>query len=258
MKMKVIPTIWVATIAVALLCVVQPAAPSDTITVTTTNDSGPGSLRQGLADAQNGETIVFSLGGAATISLTSSELSINKDIAITGPGAILLTIARAQDAPVFRIFHVAPGHTVTIQGVTITNGSALGFAVGGAGIWNDHSNLTVNNCVLTGNALDRQVSGGGISNDAGDSGSASLTINNSINSDADSDSNCDGHIYTYTDGYSHVYAYRHRNGHAHGHTNANANSYSYCNRYVDTDSYSNGDVYTNGHRDSNVYTNGNS
>jgi hypothetical protein len=201
MKTKVIPTTWVATIAVALLCVVPPATRSDNITVTTTNDSGPGSLRQGLTDAQNGDTIVFSLGGAATISLTSSELSINKDIGITGPGANLLTIARAQGAPVFRIFHVAPGHTVTIQGVTITNGSGLGFAIGGAGIWNDHSNLTVNNCVLTGNALDRQVSGGGISNDAGDSGSASLTINNSIISGNDLGAggtvNFGGGIYNY-------------------------------------------------------------
>jgi hypothetical protein len=124
-----------------------------TITVTKTNDSGPGTLRQALADVQDGDTIEFNFGGAATISLTSDELVINKNITVNGPGANLLTIARAQGAVNFRVFHVRPTHTVTIQGVTISNGSGQGFAIGGAGIWNDHSNLTVNDCVLTATQL---------------------------------------------------------------------------------------------------------
>jgi len=186
---------------IALLCAPSFAALADTITVTNTNDGGPGSLRQALADAQTGDTVVFDLGGAATIFLTSGELVINKNIAVIGPGANLLTIARAQGAPIFRIFHVAPAHTVMIQAVTVTNGSGQGFAIGGAGIWNDHSNLTVTNCVLRGNAVDRQVSGGGISNDAGFSGSASLTINNSIvagnNLGATGTANFGGGIYNF-------------------------------------------------------------
>jgi Predicted solute binding protein len=164
--------------AITLLCAISIPAHAGTITVTNTNDSGPGSLRQALIDAQDGDTIAFDLSLPAIISLTSGELVINKNISLIGPGANLLTIARAQGAPTFRIFHVSASHTVTIQSVTISNGSGLGFNRG-AGIWNDHSNLTVNNCVVTGNALDRQVDGGGIDNDAGDSGSASLTINNS-------------------------------------------------------------------------------
>ena len=59
----------------------------------------------------------------------------------------------------------------------------------------------MNNCVLTGNAVDHQVSGGGISNDAGFSGSASLTINNSIiagnNLGASGTANFGGGIYNY-------------------------------------------------------------
>jgi hypothetical protein len=184
-----------------LLCSRPVAARSDTITVTNTNDSGPGSLRQALIDVQDGDTIAFDLKLPATILLISAELVINKNIGVAGPGANLLTIARAQNAPSFRIFHVSPSHTVTIQGVTISNGSPFDFAIGGAGIWNDHSNLTVNNCVVTGNALDRQVSGGGISNDAGNSGSASLTINNSIiagnNLGASGTVNFGGGIYNY-------------------------------------------------------------
>ena len=187
---------------IALLCAPPLAALADTIIVTNSNDSGPGSLRQALADVNDGDTITFNLGGAATISLTSGELVIDKSIAVVGPGANLLTISRAQSAPTFRVFHVMPSHTVTIQGVTVSNGSTFqGFAIGGAGIWNDHSNLTVNNCVLTGNAIDHRVSGGGISNDAGFSGSASLTINNSIiagnNLGASGSVNFGGGIYNY-------------------------------------------------------------
>src|SRR6478672_3264449 len=66
-----------------------------TITVTNTNDSGPGSLRQAFADAQDGDTIQFdpALNGQ-TINLTSGELLINKNININGPGSALLTAAR--------------------------------------------------------------------------------------------------------------------------------------------------------------------
>lgn len=190
-----------ASICLALFCATGMPAYATTITVTKTNDSGPGTLRQALADVQDGDTIEFNFGGAATISLTSGELVINKNITVNGPGANLLTISRAQGAANFRVFHVRPAHTVTIQGVTISNGSGQGFAIGGAGIWNDHSNLTVNDCVLTGNAVDRKVSGGGISNDAGDAGTASLTINNSIISENNHGSggtaNFGGGIYNY-------------------------------------------------------------
>src|SRR4029453_7007399 len=183
-----------------LLCAVTLSVRADTITVTNINGSGPRSLRQALAGATDDDTIDFAVTG--TIGLTSGELVVDKNITISGPSADLLTVARAQNAAIFRIFHVSPAHTVTIQGVTISNGSTFqGFAIGGAGIWNDHSNLTVNNCVLTGNAIDHQISGGGISNDAGFSGSASLTINNSIiagnNLGASGTVNFGGGIYNY-------------------------------------------------------------
>ena len=38
-------------------------APVNVITVTNLNDSGPGSLRQALADAGDGDTISFALSG---------------------------------------------------------------------------------------------------------------------------------------------------------------------------------------------------
>src|SRR5436309_15597040 len=58
-------------------------APGNIIVVTNTNDSGPGSLRQALADANDGDTIDFdpSLNGQ-TVTLTSGQLNVDKDVAI--------------------------------------------------------------------------------------------------------------------------------------------------------------------------------
>ena len=62
--------------------------------VTNTNDSGPGSLRQAVADDSFGdEPIVFSpaLSGR-TITLTSGPIEIGHNLTISGPGASLLTL----------------------------------------------------------------------------------------------------------------------------------------------------------------------
>src|SRR6478736_9790205 len=59
--------------------------PATTITVTNTNDSGPGSLRQAVADANDGDTIEFAVTG--TIGLTTGELLVAKNITISGPAA---------------------------------------------------------------------------------------------------------------------------------------------------------------------------
>jgi len=57
-----------------------------TWTVTSTADSGPGSLRAAIAEAGRGDTINFksSLAGQ-TISLTSGELAIGQSLTIQGP-----------------------------------------------------------------------------------------------------------------------------------------------------------------------------
>src|SRR5881296_507643 len=161
----------------ALFCAVAISAYANIITVTNTNDGGPGSLRQARADANDGDTITFAVTGA--ISLTSAELVINKNITISGPGADLLAVSRAANAAPFRIFHVMLGHAVIIEGLTISNGSVLNTF--GGGIYNFESALTVISCALAGNsALGQQGSGGGIfSNGGGAGGNASLIIINS-------------------------------------------------------------------------------
>jgi hypothetical protein len=60
-------------------------APVSILTVTSTADSGAGTLRQALTDANPGDTIEFNLSYPAAIVLTSGELIITKDLIINGP-----------------------------------------------------------------------------------------------------------------------------------------------------------------------------
>ena len=73
-------------IGVLLLYAVALPVHAATILVTNTNDSGPGSLRQALTIANDGDTIGFAVTG--TINLTSGELVIDKNIIISGPGPV--------------------------------------------------------------------------------------------------------------------------------------------------------------------------
>jgi len=127
------------------------------ITVTNTNDSGPGSLRQALADATDGDLINFdpTLNGAV-ITLTTGELSVNDNVFIFGPGADMLAVSGNHAS---RVFHIASGKTAYIISLTIINGTING---NGGGIYNDHASLELLDCTISGNSA---VNGGGIYND---------------------------------------------------------------------------------------------
>ena len=140
-------------------------------TVTNTNDSGPGSLRQALIDAAAGETITFSLASGSTITITSDQLLIDKSVTISGPGASALSLARSSAAgtPDFSIFRIATGSlNVTISGMTITNGKAPSSGDGGGISSATTGTLNVTGCVINANsAAATGKSGGGIHVDAG-------------------------------------------------------------------------------------------
>ena len=116
------------------------------ITVTNTADSGAGSFRQAIADAQENDTINFALNVRGTIALMSGELLISKALTIQGPGANLLTIDAGNASRVLRLD--AHGRAVSIFGLTFTRGQMLGGPYEGGGIRND-SNLTLTACTVS-------------------------------------------------------------------------------------------------------------
>src|SRR5437667_5377276 len=101
------------------------AFPANIIVVTNTADSGPGSLRDALAAAIDGDTI-DATGISGTILLTSGELQITHAVTIAGPGPESLSI---DGNATFRVFdNLTSG--ASISGFTITNGSAPGASGG--------------------------------------------------------------------------------------------------------------------------------
>jgi hypothetical protein len=160
-----------AVLCSALVCATAIPVQANTITVTNTKDSGPGSLLQAFADANDGDTINFAVTG--TIGLTSGELLVDKSVTISGPGAASLAVDGNTGS---RVLHIGAGKTASISGLTITNGNIA--SGNGGGILNDHGILTILNSSVSGNHA--YYAGGGIYNDADNGGSATLTIMNSI------------------------------------------------------------------------------
>ena len=144
-----------------------------TFTVTDLGDAGMGSdlqgdlrycITQANANDDPANQIQFQPGLAGTITLTQGSLDITKDLEIDGPGQDLLTISGNHESGVFNITAGPRVKVVTISGLTIADGTGVivnGLNVGG-GIYNDHAQLTVSDCTITGNAVDGVGLGGGI------------------------------------------------------------------------------------------------
>lgn len=122
------------------------------ITVTNTNDSGAGSFRQAVIDAQiGGDDIDFAVVG--TIVLTSGSITIISPVNILGPGSGVLTISGNNAS---KIFNLQTG-VHTISGLTLADGSDS-F---GGGIYNGGT-LTLNDIVIRDCVSPDQ--GGGLAN----------------------------------------------------------------------------------------------
>ena len=94
-----------------------------TVTVMNTDDSGAGSLRAAIEQANVDaaqDTIDFAPSVNGTISLSTALPDLSAGMSIVGPGPSALTLKS------FSIFTVSSGDQVTISGLTITGGSALG------------------------------------------------------------------------------------------------------------------------------------
>jgi len=155
--------------------------PAATITVTNGNDSGSGSLRHAILNASPGDTINFA-ASVTTVTLTTGELVIDKNLTISGPGADHLTVT-AKPAPGFvgfRVFNISSSAaTVSISGITISNGFAQ-FGTGGGGIFSAGV-LTLSGCTVSDNFAGSDFGaggGGGVMNDNGTMTITGCTISN--------------------------------------------------------------------------------
>ncbi|HEX8846812.1 MAG TPA: choice-of-anchor Q domain-containing protein, partial [Pyrinomonadaceae bacterium] len=125
--------------------------------VTSTADSGAGSLREAIATACVGSTITFDTAGTfstpQTITLTTGELLITKNLTFDGPNSAAnrVTISGGDAS---RVFNIQAGKTVTIKDLTITDGAATGSFPSNAGgaILNDGTLTIINSTIRDNNA----------------------------------------------------------------------------------------------------------
>lgn len=146
-----------------------------TFLVTTLADSGPGSLRQAVLDANGAagaDSITFDKALSGKIDLTSARIDITEAVTIKGPGVDVITVSGLDARQIFRIdYAVASLVPTAISGLSIIDGRNAG--PGGA-IFSVES-LSLSRVVITQSEADY---GGGLSA-IGREGKA-LTILNSV------------------------------------------------------------------------------
>lgn len=142
-----------------------------TVFVSSSADSGAGSLRQTIIDAPANSDILFdpaTFNVARTITLGSGQLDVGKNLNLIGPGASLLSVAGNNLSRVFNI----SGADVSLSGMTIANGNA--GDEGGGGIRSTNANLALSESAIVGNTGNQ--GGGGVFVDAGTAAINSCTF----------------------------------------------------------------------------------
>jgi predicted outer membrane repeat protein len=130
------------------------ARPSTTITVNNINDSGPGSLRQAVLDANaTPGADVIQITAVGVIHLLSPLLVIGEETTIQGPGAGQLAVDGSDS---FRVLE-STAVPLTIADLTIQNGRPPSGEGGGV---RSLGTLTLNNVAVLSNTS--QVGGGGV------------------------------------------------------------------------------------------------
>jgi CSLREA domain-containing protein len=156
-------TVILALLALTFSAIGVTPAHAAAFTVTNLNDSGAGSLRQAITDANaaaGADTITFSVSGTITLGSILPNIADAAGLTMDGTGQTV-TISGGN---LVRVLWV--NTSLTLNNLTIANG----FAGNGGGIFNGGT-LTITNSAFSGNHADN---GGGIFNNAG-----TLTITNS-------------------------------------------------------------------------------
>jgi predicted outer membrane repeat protein len=133
--------------------------------VTTTADSGTGSLRGEVGTAQSGDTIEFASTVAnQTISLSTGEIQIATNVTINGQSNHI-TVSGSNNS---RIFEALGSTTATIENLTLTGGKVTGIS-GGAVLVDSGATVTLKSDTFSSNqALNSSTTdgfGGAVEND---------------------------------------------------------------------------------------------
>jgi hypothetical protein len=190
-----------ASVVIAAVVLASPAW-ADTYTVTNNADSGAGSLRQAIIDADTTtgveDTINFNLGSsAATITLTSPLPPITDAAGLTIDGGSANIEINGDNK--YRVFEVGSGAELTLNNLTVAEGAAdagggiynAGTATvsnstlsdnsatfDGGGIFNAGSTLEISNSTLSGNSATGGM-GGGLNNSPFGHDNPTATVSNS-------------------------------------------------------------------------------
>jgi Ca2+-binding RTX toxin-like protein len=154
------------------------SAEAATFTVNNLSDSGAGSLRQAIDDANvtpGADQITFQSSLSGQITLASQLPNINDPLDVVGPGVDRLTVSGNFNSRIFYIQPTVHGTPVAISGLTLTAGhpSASDPVQGrGGAIFSKYAKLTLDRVVVSGSSS--ESFGGGIENADG-----SLTVRSS-------------------------------------------------------------------------------
>jgi hypothetical protein len=172
------------TLVFLLLLAWAPGATATTFTVTSLADSGPGSLRQAVLNANASvgpDEINFAPGLTGTITLTSGEIRITDHLVVNGPGAGVLTVSGNNQSRVFFVANPASALEidVIVSALTLTQG--FSYDDGGA-IFAENENLTILNSIVSDSTSEGSVEppDPGCGGNVGFYGYSTLRIVNSI------------------------------------------------------------------------------
>ncbi|MEO0473999.1 MAG: choice-of-anchor Q domain-containing protein, partial [Bacteroidota bacterium] len=130
------------TLCVIFICSIGQAT---IFTVQTNGNAGTGSLRESISQATSGDTIEFAVSG---IIFLDSQIVLNKNLSILGPGADVLSISGKQET---RLFFVEENDTILIRSLALIDGNtySIPLAKTGAAIF-CLGHLSLENCLIQG------------------------------------------------------------------------------------------------------------
>jgi hypothetical protein len=179
-------------VSTAIFALAAVPAQAAVLFVRSTQDAGTVSLRTAVGAAAAGDTIVFQIPtsdpgydpstGIFTITLTSGEIVIDKDLTIAGPSAANIAVNGNHAT---RIFHVTTG-TVLISNLSLLDGGVTGDrgavaglpglpGIGGAVL--NQGTLVFTGCTFRGNSVLGGEGGSGVTAGVGGDGRGGAIAN---------------------------------------------------------------------------------